>query len=80
MKYLLAYLKGDAAKLINPLLITDTEYEMVLTVLQDRYEPKGGIGQAHPLMIWSQHNMKCESGLGLQKLLNSNEQLRALKN
>ena len=61
-------------------MITDANYEIALTLLRDRYENKRCIVQAHLKLIWSQPSMKCESGLGLQKILETtNEHLRALE-
>ena len=80
LNYLRACLKGDAAKLISSLMITDANYEIALTLLRDRYENKRCIVQAHLKVIWSQPSMKCESGLGMRKILETtNEHLRALK-
>ena len=80
LKYLRACLKGNAAKLISSLMIADAEYEIALTFLRDRYENTRFIVQAHLKVIWSQPSMKCESGLGLRKILEiTNEHLSALE-
>ena len=61
-------------------MITDAIYEIALTLLRDRYENKRCIVQAHFKVTWSQPSMKCESGLGLRKSLETtNEHLRALE-
>ena len=78
LNYLQACLKGDAAKLESSLMITDANYEIAMTLLRDRYENKRCIMQAHLKVICSQPSMKCESGLGLRKILETtNEHMRA---
>ena len=52
-------------------MITDAKYEIALTILRDRYENNRCIVQAHLKVIWSQPSMKCESGLGLRKILDT---------
>ena len=59
LKYLRACLKRDAAKLISSVMITDANCEIALTLLQDRYENKLCIVQAHLKVIWSQPSMTC---------------------
>ena len=78
--YLRACLKGDAAKLICSVSITDANYAIALGLLTDRYANKRSIVQAHLQSIWSQSSMKVESASGLRKLLEvTNEHLRSLK-
>ena len=61
-------------------MLTDANYEITLTLLRDRYGNKRCIVQAHLKVIWSQPSIKCESGLGLRKILETtNEHLRALE-
>ena len=67
LNYLRACLRGDAAKLISSLMITDAYYEIAFTLLRDRHENKRCSVQVHLKVIWSQPSMKCESGLGWQK-------------
>ena len=69
LNYLRACLKGDAAKLICSLMITDANHEIALTLLRKRYENKRCIVQGHLKVIWSQPSLKYESGLGLRKIL-----------
>ena len=79
LNYLRACLKGDAAKLICSVSITDATYAIAVGLLTDRYANKRSIVQAH-LSIWSQSSMKVESASGLRKLLEvTNEHLRSLK-
>ena len=80
LNYLRACLKGDAAKLICSVAITDANYAIALCLLTDRYANKRSIVQAHLQSIWSQSSMKVESASGLRKLLEvTNEHLRSLK-
>ena len=73
-----AYEKGDAAKLISSITITDTNYTIAMQLLQERYENKRSIDQARLQLIWSQPSMKLESSSGLRKILETtNEHLRA---
>ena len=59
-------------------MITDANCEIALTHLRDSYENKRCIVQAHLKLFWSQPSLKCESGLGLRKILETtNEHLRA---
>ena len=79
LNYLRACLKGDAAKLISSITITDANYTIARQLLQERYENKRSIVQAHLQIIWSQPSMKMESSTGLRKILETtNEHLRAL--
>ena len=72
-------MKGEAARLISSISITDANYNIALTLLKDRYENKRSIIQAHLQAIWSQLVLKTESALVLRKLLElTNEHLRAL--
>ena len=78
MNYFRASLNGDAAKLISWLLITDANYELSLTLLRERSGNKRCIVQAHLKVRWFQPSMKCKSGPGLRKILETtNEHLRA---
>ena len=79
LNYLRACLKGDAAKLICSVSITDANYAIAMGLLTDRYANKRSIVQAHLQSIWSQPSMKVESASGLRKLLEvTNEHLRSL--
>ena len=79
LNYLRACVEGDAAKLISSITITDTNYTIAMQLLQERYENKPSIVQAHLQIIWSQPSMKMESSSGLQKNLETtNEHLRPL--
>ena len=61
-------------------MITDAIYEIALTLLRDWYKNNRCIVQAHLKVRWSQPSMKCESGLGLRKILETtNEYFRALE-
>ena len=80
LNYLRACRKGDAAKLISLVMIIDPIHESASNLLREKYENKCCIVQAHLYTKWTQANMKCESGLGLPKSLEStNEHSRALK-
>ena len=71
-------MKGEAARLNSSNSIKDTNYNIALTLLKDRYENKRSIIQAHLQAIRSQPVLKTESALGLRKLLElTNEHLRA---
>ena len=79
LNYLKACAKGEAAKLISSVTITDYNYEIAWELLHERYENKRSIVQAHLQAIWSQCSLKSESSTGLRKLLETtNENLRAL--
>ena len=79
LNYLKACVKGEAARLISSISITDANYNIALTLLKHRYENERSIIQAHLQAIWSQPVLKTESALGLRKLLElTNEHLRAL--
>ena len=74
-----ACVKGDAAKLISSTTITDTSYTIAMQLLQERYENKRSIVQAHLQIIWSHFSMKMESSSGLRKILETtNQHLRYL--
>ena len=80
LNYLKACVKGDAAKLISTITITDANYKLASKLLRDRYDNKRCIVQAHLQAIWNQSTMKSESASNLRKLLETtNEHLRALK-
>ena len=80
LNYLKACVKGDAAKLISTITITDANYSLASKLLRDRYDNKRCIVQAHLQAIWNQSAMKSESASNLRKLLETtNEHLRALK-
>ena len=80
LNYLRACVKGDAAKVISSLTITDANYSIAQRLLTDRYENKRSIVNAHLKAIWSQPSIKAESGSALRKLLETtNENLRALE-
>ncbi len=79
LNYLKAYVKGDAAKLISSITITDANYAFAIDLLKQRYENKWNIVQAHLQTVWNQSPMKRESASGLRKLLETtNKHLRAL--
>ena len=69
LNYLKACKKGEAARLIRSISITDANYNIAFALLKDRYENKRSIIQAHLQAIWSQPVLKTESVLGLRKLL-----------
>ena len=80
LNYLKACIKGDAAKIISSLRITDANYPIAWQLLKDRYDNTRSIVHAHLQAIWSQSSMKVESGSGLRKLHETNnEHLRALE-
>ena len=80
LNYLKACIKGDAAKIISSLRITDANYLIAWQLLKDRYDNTRSIVHAHLQAIWSQSSMKVESGSGLRKLHETtNEHLRALE-
>ena len=79
LNYLKACVKGEAARLISSISITDANYNIAFALLKDRFENKRSIIQAHLQAIWSQPVLKTESALGLRKFLElTNEHLRAL--
>ena len=79
LNYLKACVKGDAAKLISSITITDANYAIAIDLLKQRYENNRSIVQAHVQTVWKQSAMKVESASGLCKLLGTtNEHLRAL--
>ena len=79
LNYLKACVKGEAAKLISSVTITEYNYEIAWELLRERYENKRSIVQAHLQAIWSQCSLKSESSNGLRKLLETtNQNLRAL--
>ena len=72
-------MKGEAARIISSISITDANYNIALTLLKVRYENKRSIIQAHLQAIWTQPVLKTESALGLRKPLElTKETLRAL--
>ena len=79
LNYLRACVKGDAAKLISSITRTDTNFTIAMHLLQERYDNKRSIVQAHLQIIWSQPSIKMESSSDLRKILETtNEHLRAL--
>ena len=64
-----ACVKGEAARLISSISITDANYNIALTLLKDRYEKKRSIIPAHLQALWSQPVLKTESALRLRKLM-----------
>ena len=79
LNYLKVCLVGDAAKLISSVTITDSNYPIAMQLLQERYENKRCIVQAHLKAIWTQPCLKNESASGLRKILETTtEHLRAL--
>ena len=79
LNYLRACVKGDAAKLISSISITDANYSIAIRLLTERYDNKRSIVHAHLKAIWSQSPIKTESASALRKLLETtNEHLRAL--
>ena len=80
LNYLKACVKGDAAKLINSITITDSDYTIAMDLLIERYENKRSIVQAHLQKNWGQRNMRLESAAGLRKILETtNEHLPAFR-
>ena len=61
LNYLKACVKGEAAKLISSVTITDYNYEIAWELLHERYENKRSIVQAHLQAIWSQCSLKSQS-------------------
>ena len=79
LNYLKACVKGEAAKLISSVTITDYNFEIAWKFLHERHENKRSMVQAHLPGIWSQGSLKSESSTGLRKLLETtNENLRAV--
>ncbi len=68
LHYLKASLKGDAAKLLTSVLISDTNYPIARNILQNRYQNERAIVRAHVHTICSQPGLKAESAAGLRKL------------
>ena len=80
LNYLRACVKGDAAKLISSISITDANYSLAMRLLTDRYDNRRSIVHAHLKVIWTQPCIKTESAIGLRKLLETTtEHLRALE-
>ena len=64
-----ACLRGDIAKLRGSVVIIDTNYDVFLTFLQEKYANKRCVVQAHLKIISSQASMNSESNLRLRKNL-----------
>ena len=62
-------MKREAARLFSSISITDANYNIALTLLQDRYENKRTILQALLQAIWSQPVLKTELALEFIKHL-----------
>ncbi len=79
LNYLKACVKGDAAKLISSITLTDANYAIAIDLPKQRYENKRSIVQAHLQTVGNQSAMKVESASGLRKLWETtNEHLRAV--
>ena len=80
LNLLKACIKGDAAKIISTLRITDANYPIAWQLLKDRYDNTRSIVHAHVQTICSQSSMKVEFGPGLGNLHETtNKHLRALE-
>ena len=78
LNFLKACVKGEAARIIGSISITDANYNIALKLLKDRYENKRSVIEAHLQALWPQPVLKTESALGLRKHLEHTiEHLRA---
>ena len=81
LQYLKASLKGDAAKLLASVTITDANYSVAMRMLRDRYQNERMILRAHVHAIATQKQLSNETAKDLRQLLETVEEHRlALEN
>ena len=81
LQYLKASLKGDAAKLLSSVTITDANYTVALKMLRDRYQNNRMILRSHVNAIAVQKPLTQETAKDLRQLLETVEEHRlALEN
>ena len=81
LQYLKASLKGDAAKLLSSVTITDANYTVALKMLRDRYQNNRMILRSHVNAIAVQKPLTQETAKDLRQLLETvEEHLLALEN
>ena len=76
LHYLKSALQGDAAKLISPLSITDTNYAVACTTLLARFQNERAIVRSHIEAIVKYPALKTESAIALRKLMETVEEHR----
>ena len=81
LQYLIASLKGDAAKLLASVTITDANYSVAMKMLRDRYQNNRMILRAHVHAISTQKQLTNETAKDLRQLVETVEEHRlALEN
>ena len=81
LQYLKASLKGDAAKLLASVTITDANYPVAMKMLRDRYQNNRMILRAHVHAISTQKQLTNETAKDLRQLVETVEEHRlALEN
>ena len=81
LQYLKASLKGDAAKLLASVTITDANYPVALKMLRDRYQNNGMILRANVHAISTQKQLTNETAEDLPQPVETMEEHRlALEN
>ena len=81
LQYLKASLKGDAAKLLASVTITDANYSVAMKMLRDRYQNNRMILRAHVHAISTQKQLTNETAKDLRQLVETVEEHRlALEN
>ena len=76
LQYLKYAVKGDAAKLISNLLITEANYEIARQALITRYSNKRAIVWSHIDAICSMPAMKTDSSVSLRKVIETVDENR----
>ena len=76
LQYLKESLKGDAAKLLSSVTITDANYTVALKMLRDRYQNNRMILRAHVNAIVVQKPLTQETAKDLRQLLETVEEHR----
>ena len=69
LQYLKASLKGDAAKLLASVTISDANYPVALKMLRDRYRNNRMILRAHVHAISTQKQLPNETAKDLRQLI-----------
>ena len=81
LHYLKASLKGDAAKLLSSITISDSNYEVAKEILKNRYSNPRPISRAHVKSIVNIPHQETENSKSLNLLIESVEEHRlALSN
>ena len=76
LQYLKASLKGDVAKLLASVTITDADYPVALKMLRDRYQNNRMIFRAHVHAISTQKQLTNETAKDLRQLVENVEKHR----